>query len=158
MLWSLFQPRRDLDAEVYSKLRPGDLYGEEDRSGRPPEAFARHLLLVNASLLAFAAVMLFRVGAETPAHGELVAAAWLAAMGMAIVVGAWIALRLSRKGEAKALSATAGNPPASSLPPPVQATMKKAAIGKMLAFRLMIVSAFAGCVGIYAGIKSFFLL
>ena len=159
-MWSLFHRRRDLDLdkEVYGKLRPGDLYGADDRSGRPPELFVRYLLLANASLLTFAAVMLFRVGAGAPAHKELVAVVWLTAMGIAIAAGAWIAFQFSRRGEARALSSSAGRAAGPDPSPPVQAMMKKAAIRKMLALRLLLVSAIAGFIGIYAGIKGLILL
>ena len=42
--------------------------------------------------------------------------------------------------------------------PAVQALMKKAAIKKMLAFRLMIVSALSGFIAVYAGVKGLFML
>lgn len=155
-MWSLFNKRRDLDAEIYGKLRPGDLYGGGDREGRPPEIFVRYLLLANATVLTFAAIVLSRAAA--PAQGEFLAAVWLTSMGAMIVAGAWLMLRLSRAGEAKALSRDIRNAAASEPLPAVQALMKKAAIKKMLAFRLMIVSALAGCIGVYAGLKGLFLL
>ncbi|MPY75361.1 MAG: hypothetical protein GEU87_13995 [Alphaproteobacteria bacterium] len=157
-MWSLFNKRRDLDAEVYGKLRPGDLYGADDRMGRPPELFVRYLLLGNASLLAFAAVVLARIAGEAPAQEEFRAAVWLTSIGMAITAVAWLMLRLSRTGEARAISRNIGNVAASEPLPAVQALMKKAAIKKMLAFRLMIVSALSGFIAVYAGVKGLFML
>jgi hypothetical protein len=157
-MWSLFNRGRDLDAEVYGKLRPGDLYGAEGGESRPPEIFVRYLLLANASLLTFAAVILIRVPEEALARREFVAAIWLAALGMAIAAGAWIMFRLSRRGEARALSLGGAMPSAAELPPFVQAVMKKAAITKMLALRLLLVSAIAVLIGLYAGVKGLVLL
>lgn len=154
-MWSLFGRRRDLDAEAYAKLRPGDLYGGEDR---PPEVFVHYLLLMNAPMLTFFAVLGLRVGAETPARAEFVTAVWLTGMGMAIAIGAWTALRLSRSGEAKAVAADVGRAEASELPPPIRAMMKRAAIKKMLAFRLMLVSGISGFIGLYSGLKGLVIL
>jgi len=40
----------------------------------------------------------------------------------------------------------------------VQALMKKAAVKKLLAIRILIVSALSGCIGLYLGLKGLFLL
>lgn len=156
-MWSLFSRRPDVDAEFYEKLRPGDLYGTADRRAQPPESYLRYLLLGNASLGTFAGVLLLRVAAEAPAHHQLLAAVWLAGLGAAIAAGAWLAFHLSRRDEAAALTARTPEAPERTVPA-VQATMKRAAVRKMLAVRLMLVSAIAGMIGVFAGIKSLFLL
>lgn len=157
-MWNLFNQRRELDAEVYSKLRPGDLYGREPQSTRRPEYIVRYLLLANASVLTFFAVILTRVGVDKPAYRDLNSAVWLTAVGIAIAVGAWVLFQLSRRGEAKALSQDVDGLEASQLPAGVRAIMKKAAIKKLLAVRVMIVSALSGCIGLYLGLKGLFFL
>ena len=157
-MWNLFNQRRELNAEVYDKLRPGDLFGDPQVPGRQPEHFVRYLLLGNATVLTFFAVILSRVGAEAAAHRDIYAAVWLTSVGIAIAVGAWVLFRLSRLGEAQALGHDVGSLSASELPPAVKAIMKKAAIKKLLAFRIMIVSALSGCIGLYLGIKGLFIL
>ena len=95
---------------------------------------------------------------QTPAHEALGTAAWLTAVGGVIAVAAWVLLLLSRRGEAKALAYHVGNADISDPPPLVQSIMKKAAIKKLLAFRVMIVSGLSLCVAIYLGLKGLYLL
>ena len=118
----------------------------------------RYLLLANASALTFFAIVLSRVPPEAPAHKEFGTAAWLTALGLVIATAAWVLVTLSRKEESKALKHSAGSRGASELPPLVQSFMKKAAIKKLLAFRVMIVSAISFCIAIYLGLKGLYLL
>jgi hypothetical protein len=157
-MWSLFSRRRDVDNELYSSLRPGDLYGVDQRSGSPWENMLRYLLLANASGLTFFAIIFWRVSPQTPAHEALGTAVWLTAVGGIVAVAAWVLLFLSRRGEAKALAHHAANAGISEPPPLVQSIMKKAAIKKLLAFRVMIVSGLSLCVAIYLGLKGLYLL
>ncbi|NJP10933.1 MAG: hypothetical protein HC866_16845 [Leptolyngbyaceae cyanobacterium RU_5_1] len=97
-MWNLFNQRRELDAEVFAKLRPGDLFGSEQQATRRPEYLVRYLVLANASVLTFFAVVLSRVGAELPAYPDIYAAVWLTGVGIAIAAGAWTLMKLSRRG------------------------------------------------------------
>lgn len=157
-MWNLFNQRRELNAEVYDKLRPGDLYGGPHQTGRQPEDLPRYLMLANATALTFFAVLLSRVDAGARGHEDIYAAVWLTAMGLAIALGAWILLRLSRIEEAKALSRNLGDVEAAALPADVKAIMKRAAIKKLVAFRVMIVSAISGCIALYIGVKGIIIL
>jgi hypothetical protein len=157
-MWNLFNQRRELDTEVFAKLRPGDLFGSEQQATRRPEYLVRYLVLANASVLTFFAVVLSRVATEMPAYPDIYAAVWLTAVGIAIATGAWTLLKLSRQGEAQALTHGTAGMSASELPPAVRALMKKAAVKKLLAIRILIVSALSGCIGLYLGLKGLFLL
>jgi hypothetical protein len=157
-MWNLFNQRRELDVEVFQKLRPGDLYGGEQQATRRPEYLVRYLVLANASVLTFFAVVLSRVSAEMRAYPDIYAAVWLTGVGIAIAVGAWTLLKLSRTGEAQALAHGTAGRSASELPPAVRTLMKKAAVKKLLAIRILIVSALSGCIGLYLGLKGLFLL
>ncbi len=157
-MWTLFSRRRDVDNELYGSLRPGDLYGVDQQGGSAWEKYLRYLLLANASGLTFFAIVFWRVTPQTPAHEAFATAVWLTAVGGLIAVSGWVLLQLSRMGEAKALAQQAGKPKSADLPPPVYSLMKKAAIKKLIAFRVMIVSALSLCIAIYLGLKGLYLL
>ena len=157
-MWNLFNQKRELNAEVYGKLRPGDLYGGAHVGGRQPEEFARYLMLGNISVLTFFAIVLTRVETGVRGHEEIYSAVWLTGMGLAIAIGAWVLFRLSRAEEGKALTRNLGDLPAEALPADVKKTMKRAAIKKLLGYRIMIVSAISGVIAIYIGIKGLVIL
>ena len=157
-MWNLFNQRRELNQEVYSKLRPGDLYGGEHAAGRQPEELIRYLLIGNATILTFFSVILSRVEAQASGHEEIYSAVWLAGMGIAIAIGAWVLFRLSRSQERKAVDRDLGDIEASALPADVKGIMKSAAIKKLLGFRVMIVGAISGCIALYVGIRGLFTL
>lgn len=157
-MWNLFNQRKELKTEVYEKLRPGDLFGGEHQTGRQPEDLVRYLLLANAVVLTFFAVILTRVAAGASGHDEIYGAVWLAGMGIAIAAVSWVLFRLSRAGERKLLSRGLEEVEAAALPGDAKKDMKQAAIKKLLGFRIMIVSAISGCIGIYIGLKGLFLL
>jgi len=98
-----------------------------------------------------------RVVRDSAAYQEFYSALWLMGMGTAVAVGAWVLFRLSRFGEDRAMSMYRGNAE-DELPRPVRLLMKRAAIMKLLAVRVMIVSAIAFCIGVYLGIKGFVIL
>ena len=157
-MWNLFNQRRELNQEVYGKLRPGDLFGGDHATGRQPEELIRYLLIGNATVLTFFSVVLSRVEAQASGHEEIYSAVWLAGMGMAIAIGSWVLFRLSRSQERKALDRNLGDIEASALPADVKGIMKRAAIKKLLGFRIMIVGAISGCIAIYVGIRGLFTL
>lgn len=157
-MWNLFNQKRELKTEVYDKLRPGDLFGDAHQGGRQPEDLVRYLLLGNVSVLTFFAIVLSRVDVGVHGHQEIYSAVWLTGTGLAIAVGAWVLFRLARVGERKALSTGPRDVPAEALPPDVKTIMKRAAIKKLLAFRVMIVSAISGCIALYVGIKGIIFL
>lgn len=157
IMWNLFNQRRELEREVYATLRPGDLYGGEHRTGRQPEDLVRYLLLANVPGLTFFAIVMSRVARQDAAYQEFYSAVWLMGMGTAIAVGAWVLFRLSRMGEGQAISMHQGyveDGPSHQ----VRAVMKRAAVMKLLAYRVMIVSAIAFCIGVYLGLKGFIIL
>jgi len=157
-MWNLFNQRKELREEVYGKLRPGDLFGDAEQGGRQPEHLVRYLLLANAVLLTFSGVVLTRVEVGTRGHDEFYGAAWLASMGMAIAVAAWLLFRLARAGEAKVLGRNLAGVETSALPMDVKATLKQAAIKKLLGYRILIVSAISGCIGIYVVLKGLYFI
>ena len=157
-MWNLFNQKRELNAEVYGKLRPGDLYGGDQIAGRQPEELARYLMLANASALTFFAIVFSRVQAGVRGHEDLYGAVWLTAMGLAIALAAWVLFRLSRAAEGKLLLRNLGDVAPEALPADVREGMKRAAIKKLLGYRVMIVSAISGCIALYIGIKGLILL
>lgn len=157
-MWNLFNQRKELRTEVYEKLRPGDLFGGEHATGRQPEDLVRYLLLANAVVLTFFGVILTRVTAGAGGHEEINSAVWLAGIAMVIALTSWVLFRLSRAGERKLLSPDLDEVEAAALPGDVKTGLKRAAIKKLLGFRIMIVSAISGCIAIYIGIKGLFLL
>jgi hypothetical protein len=157
-MWNLFNQKRELNAEVYGKLRPGDLYGGRQITGRQPEDLARYLMLGNASGLTFFAIVLSQVAAGVRGHDDIYGAVWLTAMGFAIAVAAWVMFRMSRAGEERLLARNIGNIAPEALPPDVKDGMKRAAIKKLLGYRIMIVSAISGCIALYVGVKGLILL
>jgi hypothetical protein len=157
-MWGLFSRRRVVDNELYASLRPGDLYGADNRGGSQWEPYLRYLLLGNAAGLTFFAIVVSQVTPQTPAHEAFVTATWLTVIGAAIAATAQVMLMLSRREEAKALANRAGTSTASDLPPAVHSLMKKAAIKKLLAFRVMMVSGLSLCIAIYLGAKGLYLL
>jgi len=146
-----------MEKEVYSTLRPGNLYGGGHKVGRQPEDLVRYLLLANIPGVTFFAIVMSRVVRDSAAYQEFYSALWLMGMGTAVAVGAWVLFRLSRFGEDRAMSMYRGNAE-DELPRPVRLLMKRAAIMKLLAVRVMIVSAIAFCIGVYLGIKGFVIL
>ena len=157
-MWNLLNQRKELEKEVYAKLRPGDLYGDEQKSRWAPEALLRYLLLATASLLTFFGIMLFNVGAEARGHDEFYASVWLLAVGVAIAGGSWALFQMSRAGEARAVAREGNKTKAEDLSPAVRSVMKRAAIMKLLAFRVMIVAGISCCVGFYTGLRGLFIL
>jgi len=157
-MWNLFNQKRELNAEVYGKLRPGDLYGGRQITGRQPEDLARFLMLGNISALTFFAIVLSRVAAGARGHEDIYGAVWLNAMGRAIACAAWILFRLSRAEEGRLLAHNLGDIAPEALPADVKKGMKRAAIKKLLGYRVMIVSAISGCIALYVGIKGLILL
>lgn len=157
-MWNLFNQRKELRTEVYEKLRPGDLFGGEHQAGRQPEELVRYLVLANAVVLTFFGVVLTRVTAGASGHEEINSAVWLAGIGIAIAATSWVLFRLSRTGERKLLSRDLGEVEAAALPGDVKTALRRAAIKKLLGFRVMIVSAISGCIAIYIGLKGLFLL
>ena len=157
-MWNLLNQRKELEKEVYAKLRPGDLYGDEQQSKWAPEALLRYLLLAAASMLTFFGIMLFNVGAEATAHQEFYASVWLLGVGVAIAGGSWALFQLSRAGEARAVAREGNKAKAEDLSPAVRSVMKRAAIMKLLAFRVMIVAGISCCVGLYTGLKGLVIL
>jgi hypothetical protein len=158
LMWNLFNQKRELNAEVYGKLRPGDLYGGGQLGGRQPEEFARYLMVANASALTFFAIVLSRVEAGVRGHDDIYGSVWLTAIGFVIALSAWILFRLSRAEEGKLMSRNPGNVAAEALPADVKDGMKRAAIKKLLGYRVMIVSALSGCIALYVGIKGLIIL
>lgn len=157
-MWNLFNQRKELRTEVYEKLRPGDLFGGEHQAGRQPEELVRYLVLANAVVLTFFGVVLTRVTVGASGHEEINSAVWLAGIGIAIAATSWVLFRLSRTGERKLLSRDLGEAEAAALPGDVKTALRRAAIKKLLGFRVMIVSAISGCIAIYIGLKGLFLL
>jgi hypothetical protein len=157
-MWNLFNQKRELNAEVYGKLRPGDLFGDAHTGGRQPEDLARYLMLANITVLTFFAIVLTRVDAGARGHDEIYSAVWLTGMGLVIAFVAWMLFRLSRADEGKALARGLGDMAAEALPADVKMIMKRAAIKKLLGFRVMIVSGISGCIAIYIGIKGLIIL
>lgn len=147
-----------MNAEVYGKLRPGDLFGKERTAVRQPEHLSRYLSLANASALTFFAVVLTRVEAGARGHEDIYGAVWLNGMGLAIAVGSWVLFRLSRAEEAKALLRHVGDVEPDALPADVKSIMRRAAIKKLLGYRVMIVSAISGCIALYTGLKGLIIL
>ena len=156
-MWHLFGQHRRMEQEVYSTLRPGNLYGADHQAGSQLEHLVRYLLLANIPGLTFFAIVMTRVPHEEAAYQEFLSAVWLMGMGTAIAVGAWLLFRLSRMGESQAMSMYQGGSE-DELPPKVRAVMKRAAIMKLLAVRVMIISAIAFCIGVYLGLKGFVIL
>lgn len=146
-----------MEKEVYSTLRPGNLYGGDHPAGRQLEDLVRYLLLANIPGFTLFAIVMSRVDPREPAYQEFQSAVWLMGMGTAIAVGAWVLFRLSRMGESQAMSMYQGDGE-DELPPQVRAVMKRAAIMKLLAVRVMIISAIAFCIGVYLGLKGFIIL
>lgn len=156
-MWHLFGQHRRMEKEVYSTLRPGNLYGDGHQVGRQPEDLVRYLLLANIPGFAFFALVMSRVARQEAAYQEFQSAAWLMGMGAVIAGGAWLLFRLSRVGEHQAMSMSQGDGE-EEMPPQVRSVMKRAAIMKLLAVRVMIVSAIASCIAVYLGLKGFFIL
>lgn len=157
-MWNLFNQRRAMEKEVFETLRPGDLYGGPRRRGWQPEDLVRYILLANGTGLTFFVVLLSGVGSEVRAHTEFVSSVWLLGTGVAIAVGAWLLFRLSRAREVAALGKLQDEQASSEISAPVKRVMKRAAVMKLLGFRVVIVSAISSCVGLYLGLKGFFLL
>jgi hypothetical protein len=157
-MWNLFNQRRNLEKEVFSTLRPGDLYGSDRRAGWQPEDLVRYLLMANVPGLTFFLIILTRIDIGSRAYEDFVSAVWLLGLGTAIAVGAWLLFRLSRSGESHAMAISASEQGAADLPPAARATMRRAATMKLLGFRVLIVSAISFCVGVYLGLKGFYLL
>ena len=63
-MWNLLNQRKELEKEVYEKLRPGDLFGGAQQIGRQPEHLVRYLLLAAVPVLTFFTIMLLNVRAE----------------------------------------------------------------------------------------------
>lgn len=156
-MWDMLFRRREPD-DVYATLRPGDLFGVEEATDWLPDRLARYLSLANGSALTFYAIVAARAVGGTPSHRDLTTAVWLTAIGLAIALAACVLLRLSRSGEANAIKHNVGNAEPPNLPPTVRSLMKKAAIKKLLAFRVMLVSALAFCIALYVGVKGLLLL
>ncbi len=156
-MWNLFNQRREMDREVYSTLRPGDLYGGDHQVGRQPEDLVRYLLLANVPGFTLFAIIASRVPSQEAAYQAFHSALWLTGMGVAIAIGAWLLFYFSRMGEGQAKSLYIGD---SDTGPSqkVRAVMKRAAMMKLLAYRVMIISAIAFCIGVYLGIKGFVIL
>jgi hypothetical protein len=163
-MWNLFNQRRAMEKEVFETLRPGDLYGETPQSGRQPEFLLRYLFLANATGLTFFLIIVSGLAQNVRAHAEFISSIWLLGMSTAIALGAWILFRVSRVRERAALSQSRGDgnratgDTAGQPSDAVMQIMRRAAILKLLAFRVMIVSAIALCVGTYLGLKGLFLL
>ncbi|MDH3699809.1 MAG: hypothetical protein OEU46_00730 [Alphaproteobacteria bacterium] len=161
-MWNLFGQRRAMEKEVFETLRPGDLYGETHGSGRQPEELLRYIFLANATGLTFFLIMISGLVREAQAFAEFVSSVWLLGMSTAIAIGAWILFRLSRARERVALGRSqGGGADGESVEQPSDAVMqimRRAAVMKLLAFRVMIVSGIALCVGVYLGLKGLFLL
>lgn len=163
-MWNLFNQRRAMEKEVFETLRPGDLYGETHQSGRRPEELLRYILLANATGLTFFLIIISGLAQEARAYTEFVSSVWLLGMSTAIAIGAWILFRMSRARERIALGRTQGDgsgqagDSAEHPSDAVMQIMKRAAVMKLLAFRVMIVSAISFCVGAYLGLKGLFLL
>lgn len=157
-MWNIFNQRKELNEEVYGKLRPGDLYGSRHQPGRQPEDWVRYLLLANAVVLTFFGVVLTRVTDGVRGYDEIYGSVWLACMGIAIALASWLLFRLSRANESTVKSRGLGEMEPSALPADVKATMKRAAIKKLLGYRILIVSAISGCIGIYVGLKGLIIL
>ena len=148
-----------MEKEVFETLRPGDLYGVAPQAGGQPEGLLRYLLLANATGLTFCLIIVSGVAQEARAYTEFVSSVWLLGMSTAIAIGAWILFRTSRARESAALGHCQSQ--GESVEHPSDAVMKimrRAAILKLLAFRVMIVSGIALCVGVYLGLKGLFLL
>jgi hypothetical protein len=157
-MWNLLNQRKGLEKEVYEKLRPGDLFGGTQQVGRQPEHLVRYLLLAAVPVLTFSVIMMLNVQREVAAYGEFHASVWLLAVGVVIALAAWALFQLSRAGEAKALARGGGDSETEPVPPAIRSVMKRAAIMKLLAFRVIIVAAISCCVGFYTGVKGLFLL
>lgn len=157
-MWNIFNQRKELKSEVYEKLRPGDLYGGGEQSGRQPEDIVRYLLLANAVVLTFFGVVLTRVVVGASGYDEIYGAVWLTSMGIVIALVSWLLFRFSRANERTVMSRGLEETEPSALPADVKAVLKRAAIKKLLAYRILIVSAISGCIAIWVGIKGLFLL
>ena len=163
-MWNLFNQRRAMEKEVFETLRPGDLYGESHQASRQPEGLLRYVLLANATGLTFFLIMVSGLARESRAYTEFVSSVWLLGMSVAIALGSWILFRISRARERAALGLSqtdgggAAGDGATQPSDAVMQIMKRAAVLKLLAFRVMIVSAIAFCVGAYLGLKGLFLL
>ncbi len=158
-MWNLFGQRRAMEKEVFETLRPGDLYGETHQTGRRPEEFLRYILLANATGLTFFLIVVSGLAREARAYVEFHSSVWLLGMSTAIAIGAWVLFRISRARERAALGRSQGEGESADHPSDaVMQIMKRAAVMKLLAFRVMIVSAIAFCVGGYLGLKGLFLL
>lgn len=156
-MWNLFNQRREMEREVYSTLRPGDLYGGDHRAGRQPEDLVRYLLLANIPGFTLFAIVMSQVSRQEAAYQEFHSAAWLMGMGIAIAVAAWLLFRFSRIGEGQAMSIHRRDD-SEGPSQQVRAVMKRAAMMKLLAYRVMIVSAIAFCIGVYLGLKGFVIM
>lgn len=163
-MWNLFNQRRAMEKEVFETLRPGDLYGESHQTSGQPEGVLRYVLLANATGLTFFLIMVSGLTRDSRAYTEFVSSVWLLGMSAAIAIGSWILFRMSRARERAALGLSRGDGVAAAddgaprLSDAVMRIMKRAAVLKLLAVRIMIVSAIAFCVGAYLGLKGLFLL
>jgi len=156
-MWNLFNQKREMEREVYSTLRPGDLYGGGHTTGRQPEDLVRYLLLANVPGFALFVLAMSHLAGQDAAYREFHSAAWLTGMGIAIAVGAFILFRLSRMGEGRATALYRGHD-GEAPSPQVRTLMRRAAMMKLLAYRVMIVSAIAFCIGVYLGLKGVIIL
>lgn len=155
-MWHIFGQHRTLQREVYDTLKPGDLYGGEHRAGRQPEDLVRVILLANCAGLAFGTVMLSGVTPGDPSHESFIASVWLMALGTAIALGAWALFRWSRAGEVDALRLSGLAAGHEAFTARIRRCMKRAAMMKLLGYRVMIVSGISFCVGLYTTIRGLF--